>query len=1718
MRESVSAAPNNLVIPVTKRITPILFLTTLSFLTLNMFAQGNVTFDKDFTPSIIGPGSVSTLTFTIVNNSGQVIEEVAFTDNLPAGILVATPAAAISECEGTLSATAEGSTIAFSGGRIGANSSCTIKVNVTGTAMGTYTNITSDLTYGASGTSSPAQADITIDNARPGFTKSFSSSSIDLGECTTLTFTINNTANGNPAYNTSFLDQLPAGLEIADPPNISTDCGGTIEPTIVAIPGTNLISFNHFTNLPTIPTVPANGVCTLSVDVIASGAGSLLNVTSDLTTAVGFQSLTCGIATAQLDVTTATVHLQKEFVNDPLIPGGMGNIEYTLSNFDRGSTASNITFTDNLDDIISGMVASGLPLNDICGTGSSMTGSSVLTFSGGTLAPGASCSFTVPIQVPSSAVTGSYSNTTSIVSADLGGTPTVGNAATAKLFVADVPIFTKTFLSDAAPGGTVELEFTITNTNATAALTDVTFSDEFDVIFQTASIEPTDGDCGAGSEFTFTPLVDPISQSATPARLTMTGGSIPAGSTCTFSITLDVLESAVPGISTNVTSALSGMIDGNPVAASPATDEVEILPSPRFKKEFLNDPVVAGGTVDLEYTISHDESALFPLTDIVFTDDLDGLLSGLVATGLPVNNICGAGAQLTGSGILTFNGGSLDPGESCSFIVTLQVPAAAASTIYESNSSSISATYNGISVVGEPAEDELVVSGLILSKEFTDDPVNPGGQVTLEFTLNNTSSDDLENISFTDDLDANLSGLTSNGLPMSDVCGTGSVLSLGSGNLLIFSGGTLAANSSCVFSVMLDVPANAVANDYTNVTSLVNANKVIGGENVIGPAASDELSVVDPITELIISKTFLDNPVFVGESATLEFEISFVGPADATNISFTDDLDAMLSGLMATSLPDDGFCGIGSSMSGTNLLTMTGGTLASGEACIFTVEVSVPETADEGEYTNLTSTITADGGISGASASATLIVEDNIARPRLADAGPDQNITCNGVNGTNVTLDASASTTIYPPIISYTWTEFGNVLATGMDPITTVNLDLGVHIITLEVQDFSGASIDEVVITITDTENPVITCPDGSGTPFTLPADANCQASIPDYSLEASATDNCSESLVITQNPPAGTLLTGDGTSKFITLSTNDGNGNNAECSFTVTVQDLTPPVIQCPANILQNVDEGQCASTVSFADPTANDNCGIASIVCVPASGSPFPLGTTEVTCTVTDINGLSNQCTFEVTITDNEPPIASCQDISIQLDPTGNASIVAADVDNGSSDLCGMVTLSTSVSSFTCADVGPNEVVLTVTDESGNSSMCTATVTVLDDNAKPEADIVQSELPGLCQGANVVLTAQPTGVTYIWSTGETTESIVVGPGFYEVTVSNGCSDVASITVDFDAEDLLSAYTIISTDKEVNLKKENVVLNGGVGVMNPDEEAKIEDNTDISGATTFVFASSIIVSGGSTVTNQILGVPPIILPAFVNHTASGGSDVTVNEDDITTLGGSVYKKVELKKNSIVTFTSQDLSIEELKVEEGVTIEFDQCTEVKVKKGLDFDKSVTVNPDSQGVIIYAEKADIKEGSRIIADIYTSGELKVKGKSDDTTYMTGLFIGEKVVGDDHVYWDWNLNCDCNLVSARVRDQIVIVEKDLQRDVQIRPNPFSESFDLSGRIVGLIDEGVMRISDFSGREVLRYTFDSEDVQWSINAGEWIPGMYYLTIFGTGKSQTYKLVKVN
>ncbi len=237
-------------------------------------------------------------------------------------------------------------------------------------------------------------------------------------------------------------------------------------------------------------------------------------------------------------------------------------------------------------------------------------------------------------------------------------------------------------------------------------------------------------------------------------------------------------------------------------------------------------------------------------------------------------------------------------------------------------------------------------------------------------------------------------------------------------------------------------------------------------------------------------------------------------------------------------------------------------------------------------------------------------------------------------------------------------------------------------------------------ITVNDAEFPAIVC-----SPAIVTNTTTTCGQVVNFAVTSS--DNCSATVVCT--PASGSSFP-LGTTTVNCVAT-DASDNTSSCSFPVTVNDTTPPVVACPANISVNVASG-CAQTVSFTfSPT--DNCSVANSSCEPASGSSFPVGTTTVNCSASDPSGNSSACSFTVTVRDTIAPVLSVVNVITNL-TAGCSQIV---------EFAPTVTDNCTVESITCTPasgsafaVGTNSVTCIAADPSGNKSTNSFKVVVTD------------------------------------------------------------------------------------------------------------------------------------------------------------------------------------------------------------------------------------------------------------------------------------------------------------------------------------------------------------------------------------------------------------------
>ncbi|SDF18249.1 HYR domain-containing protein [Ulvibacter litoralis] len=158
--------------------------------------------------------------------------------------------------------------------------------------------------------------------------------------------------------------------------------------------------------------------------------------------------------------------------------------------------------------------------------------------------------------------------------------------------------------------------------------------------------------------------------------------------------------------------------------------------------------------------------------------------------------------------------------------------------------------------------------------------------------------------------------------------------------------------------------------------------------------------------------------------------------------------------------------------------------------------------------------------------------------------------------------------------------------------------------------------------------------------------------------------------------------LAGEAAVTLRVLFGSDASGQDDGFAFDnvrITTQVGDAPVIACPADLIIDTTAGMCSGVANWATPVAIDteDGPITPVQTMgPASGSALPTGVTIIEYTATDSDGNMTPCQFTVTVVDNEAPVAVCQDLALDLDASGMATITVADLDNGSSDNCGIVS----------------------------------------------------------------------------------------------------------------------------------------------------------------------------------------------------------------------------------------------------------------------------------------------------------------------------------------------------------------------------------------------------------------------------------------------------------
>lgn len=211
-----------------------------------------------------------------------------------------------------------------------------------------------------------------------------------------------------------------------------------------------------------------------------------------------------------------------------------------------------------------------------------------------------------------------------------------------------------------------------------------------------------------------------------------------------------------------------------------------------------------------------------------------------------------------------------------------------------------------------------------------------------------------------------------------------------------------------------------------------------------------------------------------------------------------------------------------------------------------------------------------------------------------------------------------------------------------------------------------------------------------------------------------------------------------------VTCTARDFSNNSTTQTFTITVQDTTPPSLTLPSDIVREADPSGSVS-ISFNASATDSVDGLVPVICNPVSGASFAVGRTRVDCKAQDSWGNSRSGSFTVTVLDpNAPTVLVPSDLTIEATgPVGAIvlfSVSAVDIQDGAG------VSHCYPSSGDVFSLGLVLVTCSATDSQGNVGMASFRVTVRDTTAPTIATVQLPPFEAESASGVVVDFAMPT------------------------------------------------------------------------------------------------------------------------------------------------------------------------------------------------------------------------------------------------------------------------------------------------------------------------------------------------------------------------------------
>jgi uncharacterized repeat protein (TIGR01451 family) len=689
---------------------------------------------KSFSPALVSSGGRSTLRIRVGNSGAVALTNVAVTDPLPSGMVVANPSNAYTTCAGSTSITAvSGSNSAgLTGALIAGNGNCDFIFDVIATGNTNWVNtipagnITAD---GGVRNQTPVSATLAyqIPVGLSVAKSTFPGTLTFPGQASELTITLTN--GGTAVSNLSLTDYFtldgtantaPNGMVIAAITRGLTTCPGG---GVLAQPGGRSVTVSGVTLAP-------NASCTVKVNVTSTATGGITNIIPPGSIANDQGLSNSGQASTSL-ATQSNIGVTKQFTPNLVKPGERSRLRITFFN-PTAQPAAQVSVTDTLPTGVT-VPAGANPTTTCAGAALAVPSANQVQISGANLAAAngaiaASCQAEIDVMVSSA---GEYINTipAGAVTANVGGA-TVSNATPAtdtlramsplmvnKAFSdltldAGNPAGFTTGVDNKAPGASATMTIRLNNPNA-STLTAIAFTDLLPSGLVLSASPNAISTCPGAT----------LQAAPSGTTVSLTGATLAPAAFCT--VTASVLSN-ISGVYTNVIPTGSVTSFEGVRNEEPSSARIVISTPPTVSKQFSPAVIPPGGISRLSIVLGNSNSVAMTL-EAALVDTLPIAPGNIVVAATPnvVSSCSGAITASPGTGTVTLaSGGTIPPG-GCMISVdvtgtsagvhTNNIPAGALQTNFGNNQTAANTTLR------------ISTQGFISGRVFTDNNLIPNG-------------------------------------------------------------------------------------------------------------------------------------------------------------------------------------------------------------------------------------------------------------------------------------------------------------------------------------------------------------------------------------------------------------------------------------------------------------------------------------------------------------------------------------------------------------------------------------------------------------------------------------------------------------------------------------------------------------------------------------------------------------------------------------------------------------------------------------------------------------------------------------------------------------------------------------------------------------------------------------------------------------------------------